>query len=158
MRSAPSSGIEWGHLALVLLFAALTAAYLYDSWSASSALENLILIAPGSMVALGLCAIIIIGIFRGQSSRAYDIPRTSPDEPWVVRHRVTIYIVLFGLYALGLETVGYDLATILFVAAALVLHGERRPVPLTAFSLGFSGIVVWAFKAMLSFPMKTAFL
>src|SRR3546814_11715531 len=58
------SRLDWGDLSLVLLFAAVTIAYLADAWTASGSLRNLVLLVPVSAISLMLCALVVVEVVR----------------------------------------------------------------------------------------------
>src|SRR3546814_6611905 len=58
------SRLDWGDLSLVLLFAAVTIAYLADAWTASGSLRNLVLLVPVSALSLMLCALVVVDVVR----------------------------------------------------------------------------------------------
>lgn len=148
--------IDLGHLLFVLFILACVVWYFIDAYSASSSIQNLILIAPASGLALVLCAVVLFQILRPPKTVAEE-DKTEKMETaggWA-RHRTPIFIVLFGLYVLTLDVIGFDVATYLFVAGAMLLQGERRPWVVVGYSLGFGTLVVWVFTMLLPYPMLT---
>jgi hypothetical protein len=67
-------------------------------------------------------------------------------------------IILFAVYVLSLEWVGFDVGTVLFVASFLFLQGERRVTWLIAYSLVFGILVALFFSYMLPYPMPMTFI
>src|SRR3546814_2909867 len=63
-------------LSLVLLFAAVTIAYLADAWTASGSLRNLVLLVPVSALSLMLCALVVVDVVR----RARAAPEAVSQE------------------------------------------------------------------------------
>lgn len=136
---------------LVLLGLALfTAWYLWDAWAASSSVENMIFILPIAAVTLLMCVLELI-----KQLRAQPVADASKEESVL---SVLPVIGLFALYVLSLEWLGFDLGTVLFIGAFLLLQGERRPVWLVAYSLVFGFAVALFFSNMLPYPMPMTFI
>lgn len=157
MHRSARAGADWGHVLLVLGFAALTVFYLHDAWQASSRVRNLILILPASIVALVLCVIVLVGIFREARTAApepqAEAPAGEAREPFLVRYRTGAVMALFAAYILTLPWLGFDVGTAAFVAANLVLNGERRIVPLVVVPVVFAAAATLAFRWLLPYPM-----
>lgn len=150
-----------GHATFVLFITSFVIWYFIDAYSASSSIQNLILIAPASALALVLCAIVLFQIFSAPKSPAPEKVPEKGDEAgtetvdgWK-RFRSPIFIVLFGLYILTMDVIGFDVATFLFVAAAMFLQGERRLWVIAGYSLGFGTLVILVFSMLLPYPMMT---
>ena len=86
-----------------------------------------------------------------KSAAAGEGKRERQRSAW----RAVAFIVAFGLYVGLLEIIGYDVATWLFIAASLVLNGERRPLVIVGFSVVFGSLAVWLFGLLLPYPMLT---
>jgi len=136
--------------AVVILLAFFVIWYMYDAYSASSQPENLILIVPIAGIALTLC---VLELFR--QAKQEETHCKSKDEP--VKDVLTI-IGLFSVYVLSLETLGFDVATTLFVGAFLWLQKERRIVWLVGYSVAFGLLMSTFFAQMLPYPMPMTFL
>ena len=162
--------IDWGHLSLVLLFAGVTIAYLADAWAASSSLRNLVLLVPVSTLSLILCAFIVVDVVRGfgggrqgvegageeaQAARSGPTVKTVHGRSLVERFKPVVLMALFALYILTLPWLGFDVGSAVFVAAALVLDGERRLWLTAAVSIGFALAATLLFRWLLPYPMPT---
>jgi hypothetical protein len=160
--------VDWGHVAFVLFIAGAVSWYFVDAYTASSNIKNLILIAPASGLALLFCVIILVQDARKalaappQAAAPVAAPPTAPgnsakptDGARFGSYRAVAFIVLFGLYVGLLEVIGYDVATWLFIAAAMVMNGERQPLVIAGFSLAFGSLAVWLFGLLLPYPMLT---
>ncbi len=145
---ATSRRLDWGHLALVALIAGVVGAYLHDAVQASPTTDNLILILPAAVVALGLCALIAAGILRQTAARGDDAPLG----------RAPALMALFALYIVTLPVAGFDVGSAVFVAAALLVEGERRPVQLLLVPVVFAALVTLAFRALVPYPIPTLML
>ena len=159
-RSA-SRGIDWGHLAVLVVLAGIAIWYLHDTWSASSRVRNLILVLPASILALGLAAAIAGGvIIRGLKGRGD--PALDPDDGigGSARERLfpLILMAIFALYILSLSVTGFDVGSALFIMIALLADGERRPLFLIAYPAVFAAICTLLFRWLLPYPMTTLIL
>lgn len=67
--------------------------------------------------------------------------------------RVLPLIGLLLLYAFVLDLVGFVIATFVFLVCAMLLLGERSPVPILAISFVFSAGVYFVFTKFLMIPL-----
>ena len=148
-QTSPSP--DWGHVVLVLVFAGLTVFYLTDAWLESARARNLILILPASILSLALCGIVLLGIFR----EAVPTPTESPEpaKPILSRYRTGVTMGLFTLYIVSIPVLGFDLGTALFLAASLLVDGERRPLVLIGVPIAFATFATLCFRWLLPYPM-----
>lgn len=144
--------IAWGHLALVTALAAAAVAYLIDARRVSLHPHNLLFLQPTAILVLVLWAIIAIACLRG------DRTGEAPAQTWPERLKVLALVGAFGLFILGVERIGYDIAAWAFVTVAIAIGGERRPLMLALFPAVFAAVVIVAFKAMIPYPLVTAIL
>jgi len=160
------SRLDWGHLCLVLLFAGVTVAYLADAWMASGSLRNLVLLVPVSALSLVLCAIVGVDIVRrsgrrpaegqgGAEEEAAAEPPSLKAGSLVERYKAFVLMALFALYVLTLPWLGFDVGSALFVAAALLLDGERRLWLVATVSICFALATTMLFHWLLPYPMPT---
>lgn len=140
--------------AVVILLAVFICWYTWAAWQASTAVENLILIVPIATIALIMC----IGEFIRQSRQKpvaeSDIDSNNPDSITTVLP----IIALFSAYVLSLETIGFDIATSLFVAAFLWVQKERRLIWIVGYSIVFGLLMSTFFAQMLPYPMPMTLL
>ena len=131
-------------LVVLLALASLVVLYGIDAYRASSEFLNLILVLPLIAIVLVLCLVQFIIELRDRKS---DTPaRESVAD-------VAPVIGLFALYVLTLQWLGFDIGTMLFVAAFLWLQGERRWRWLIGYSMSLSFGLALFFSAMLPYPM-----
>lgn len=135
----------YADLAVLAGLVAFTLWYLSDAWRASDSVENLILILPIAGLAVLLCTLDLITQLRNGPTEEHD-----SREPVV---EILPVMGLFAAYVLTLEWLGFDVGTLLFVAAFLWLQGERRKVWLLGYSLCFGLLVALFFSYMLPYPM-----
>lgn len=137
---------RFADLAVVLVLAGMSALYGFDAVRASTHIYNLILVLPLTLLVLGLCVAQLVATLRSPEPEA-ERPE-SPGDAWRV-------MLLFTLYVLSLDWLGFDVGTCLFIAAFLFMHGERRWLWLIAYSLAFAFLVTFFFRQMLPYPMPT---
>lgn len=146
--------VEWGHLAFVGAAAAFCVWYWLDARSASTSVQNLLLIQPAAVLALILC----VAIAPGAVHIERDAPRGSEARAGSFDVREWRGVIVAGLLALYVAAVlhaGFDLATFVFLAAAMYVLGERRWLYLIGYSAVFALAMSYAFKVMLSVPVPT---
>lgn len=86
------------------------------------------------------------------AAAAFD-PDTDADESVFTVRSAAVLIALTIGYIVALEPIGFLAATVAFLAATLYLFGERNPLALAGYSLGFA-IVVWlVFVQWLMIPL-----
>lgn len=152
MEPSAERRTAWGHLALVTALASAAVAYLIDARRVSLHPHNLLFLQPTAILVLVLWAIIAAACLRGDRSGE------APAQTWPERLKVLALVGSFGLFILGLERIGYDIAAWAFVTVALAIGGERRPLMLALFPAVFVAAVIVAFKAMIPYPLVTAIL
>ncbi len=129
---------------VLLVLASLVAAYGIDSYRASTEILNLILVLPLTIIVLVLCLIQFVAELRGPTSIPPARDKVTDSAP---------VIVLFAVYVLSLNWLGFDVGTALFIAAFLWFHGERRMPWLLGYPIALSSTLALFFSAMLPYPM-----
>jgi putative tricarboxylic transport membrane protein len=137
-------------IAVLAALSLFTSWYLWEAWGASNSVENLIFILPIAVLTLLMCTLELIKQLFSDLVEA-----NKPTESML---SVLPVIILFAVYVLSLEWVGFDVGTVLFVASFLFLQGERRVVWLIAYSLVFGIVVALFFSNMLPYPMPMTFI
>lgn len=150
MQNAPGRlVIMWGHLALLTVIVAVVVAYLLDARTVSLRINNLLLVQPAAILALILAAFVLPQCFRREEAGA-----ARPGESLTDLGKVAALAAAFGAFAVGLETVGFDVATFLFTVAGLFICGERRWLVNIGFSAGFTVLLIYGYGAIIPFPFK----
>ena len=70
--------------------------------------------------------------------------------------RVIVTVLLLGVYAVILDSVGFVITTVLFLLAELLLIGVRRPVLLVLVPLGVGVGLFYLFRVFLDVPLPTS--
>ena len=137
-----------------LIFLALTAiATGYVAWSsvaASSRFDNLVVVVPAA-VALAILITFILAqtlLRKSEASGGEDAPK---DHSATIAD--LILLAVFAVFCLALTTMGFDIATFLFVWAGIVLGGERRWWIPPLFSAAFTLLLIFGLGALFPFPM-----
>lgn len=132
--------------------------YSIDTYGASASIQNLIFVAPATAVVVLLYLILLaqaaIGRRNEEPAPADDAGRGGMPAGDEVLRPLALMAFL-GAYAFLLPVIGFDVATALLIGGGLIVLGERRPLFVIAYSLGFAGVVVAAFKYMLTLDMPT---
>jgi hypothetical protein len=127
---------------VILCLAAFVLWYAIDTHNASSSIENIILILPIATIVLCLC----IYEFFTQKNISKEESKDSISS-------VIPVMILFTLYVLTLELLGFDVGTILFLGLFLFFHGEKRLPWILGYSLVYGFIIAYFFSQMLPYPM-----
>ncbi|WP_102108621.1 tripartite tricarboxylate transporter TctB family protein [Oceaniglobus roseus] len=145
-----------GHLALLAAFAAFTVWYTADAWAAQSKVQNMLLIGPAAALSLVLILVLAVAEARriAKGTDAAPPPETPPDT-FAAKHGTPIAAGLMGVYVIAMPLVGFDVATVVYVAVSMVLQGARDWRIILAFSLVAGLLPVWAIEEMLSIPVPT---
>ena len=131
-------------LVVLLVLASLVTLYGFDAYRASSDILNLILVLPVIAIVLALCLAQFVSELR------HDKTETPARESVA---DVVPVIGLFAAYVLTLQWLGFDIGTMLFVAAFLWLQGERRWHWLIGYSMSLGFGLALFFSTMLPYPM-----
>jgi len=128
--------------------------YFLDAYAASNTLENLLLIEPAVIAAVILYFVILRSIIQVVPNEDAVAATRAPLSP-LVRVRIFGGMALLIAYVALMGVIGFDVATVLYVAATLALLGERRPVMLIVLPLVFGLLVAYAFRQMVTVPVPT---
>ncbi|MBA2777757.1 tripartite tricarboxylate transporter TctB family protein [Billgrantia kenyensis] len=138
---------DYGDLLVLMALAGFTLWYLMDAIRVSSAIQNLLLILPLSLLVLGIVLLeVVLRLKQGTLL-------TRPGDEAEPLHRTLPVVGLFAAYVISLETLGFDVATVLFIALFLLMKGERNWLLLIGFSLAFGFGTAFFFAYMLPYPM-----
>jgi hypothetical protein len=154
--------VDWGSLLVATALAGGVVAYLLNARGVSLSTNNLLLVQPVAILALVLYLAVVAQCFRYEppATPAEDAPDALASRAGEVGDllRIAALAVCFGLFILGLETVGFDVSAWLFTLVALWLGGERRWTVLVLFPIAFAVGVILLFRLMMPYPMTTLLL
>ena len=119
---------------VLLCLATFVLWYGFDTYNASNSIENTVLILPVAAITLCLC---IYEFFTQK-----DINKEKKDD----FISVIPVIVLFVLYILTLEFLGFDIGTMIFLALFLFFHGEKKFSWILGYSLVYGFLIAYFFS------------
>jgi hypothetical protein len=146
--------VMWGHLALLAVIAGIVLFYWMDTRATSLRLNNTLLVQPASVIALILVALVLPQCFRRVAA---DAPEAHPADLSELG-KVALLAAVFGVFVFSLETVGFDVATFLFMVVALFVCGERRWWVILPFSAVFTAGLIYGYGALIPFPFPLTLL
>lgn len=144
--------VAWAELGFVTAIAAGVLAFLLEARVVSLDPQNLLLLQPTAWLVLALWAVIAAGCVLRRVDPA------APRESRADLARVLGMVAAFGLFVLGLEQVGYDVAICVFVLAGLMIGGERHWAALLLFPPVFTLAVIHGFRLLIPYPFPTSVL
>lgn len=163
--------VELGHLALIIVIAAVTLFYLADTLQVSTNTNNIILVVPVSLLVLGLCLLVItqsIHLRRLDTTDEVTIPTSSNkaeeqeefEQEQSPRDLLRAFMLLLGVGALVAlyPIIGLDTATLIFMVFALLLLGVRGWIFIPAYAVIFTFVVVGGASWLLPYPFATLLL
>lgn len=143
--------VIWGHLLLLCVIAAVILAYWLDARGTSLKTNNLLLVQPAAILGLVLVALVLPQVFR--KTAVEDLPDAAQRTQEVLKvARVALLAGAFGIFVFSLETIGFDIATLVFVAVGLYLCGEKRLWVIGVYSVIFTVLVVYGYQALVPYP------
>jgi hypothetical protein len=146
------SNLSLSHLAFLILIAAAAVFLNWSAISASTRLYNLVVVVPVGIALM----VLVIGIIIKNLRCTDKAPAKDPVEQRADRRTTMIDLVLLGLFAalcFGLTTVGFDIATFLFVWVGIVIGGEQRWWLPPLYAALFTLLLVEGFGSLFPFPM-----
>jgi len=143
--------VIWGHLLLLCVIATVILAYWLDARGTSLKINNLLLVQPAAILGLVLVALVLPQVFRKVSVE--DVPDAAARRQELLNvGRVALLAGAFGLFVFSLETIGFDIATFVFVAVGLYLCGEKKLWVIGVYSAIFTVLVVYGYQALVPYP------
>lgn len=160
----PSGSLSWDKVwqaLFVLAMAAFCIWYLIDTRSSSTNIQNLLLVQPAVVGALILCAILLYGILFRRASAEVEAPEEAedgaiadPEEKDDLRQIGLLMAFMIGYLCL-IPYIGFDAASFVFMAATLLMQGERRPVIVIAVPLVAAIVMTLTFRTLMMVPIPT---
>jgi putative tricarboxylic transport membrane protein len=156
LTPASDRSAKFEHLGFVVAIGCFVGWFLWNSASASSTFQNLILIGPMAVLGLAIVLFIVVQTLL-DGDRIDEGPAGITTRLITGRTRDAVAVIIaFLLFVTALPFVGFDLATALFMAAVLIYLGERRVVWVLALSLGVAVVLTAGALATLTYPLPTA--
>jgi len=147
--------VDVPHIAFISTLAAFCAWYLYDARLNSADFADLLLIQP---IAIGVFLVYFYIVCNAVTVERHDVaaPAALPERERIERLaaiRIFGSMALVTLYVVSLNWIGFDVATFCYVAASLLLLGERRWWVVVLMPVLFCGICVLLFNELLQMPL-----
>lgn len=142
--------ISTSHLVFLVLVSASAVFLNWSAISASPTLFNLIIIAPSGVLVIALAAFLLIKSNETQTQE--ESPDVKQAEKKALLGDITL-LAVFAIFCLSLTTIGFDIATFLFVWLGIVLGGERNWFIPPIFSAIFTFTLAKGFGSLFPFPM-----
>lgn len=133
--------ISFSHLTLLVIVSAIA---VYLNWSAikaSTSLFNLIIVVPSGILVLGLALFVFLS---NKSDVDSDVKALIGD--------VTL-LAIFAIFCISLTTVGFDIATFLFVWLSIIIGGSKNWFVPPLYSAIFTFLLVKGFGSLFPFPL-----
>lgn len=151
--------VQWGHLALLLLFAILILGYLFDARATSLRVNNLLLVQPVSILAMILLLLVVPQCFKRAAPRdETEDPATMPRETPFELGKILVMMVSFVVLAFSMEAIGFDIAVFAFLVLGIFICGERNWIANIAYSAIFTAALIYGYGAIIPFPFPLAVL
>ncbi len=148
-----------GHLLLLAGLAGYATWYALDAFAAQSKIQNMLLIAPASAIVLIFAALITVSVVRSMM-RGTDVafPDDEPKDTFQQHYGTICACIGMAVYVIAMPFIGFDVATVVFIAASMVMQGARNWIAILVFSLIVGLLPVWALESVLSIPVPTLLL
>lgn len=153
--------IDWGHLLVATLIVGACIWYLLDTRGTSLRISNLIFVQPAVYLAIILYVLILPQCIRIKSSSNLEQTPQNPGEEsltWAQLLRVASLAVAFGLFIWGMEPLGFDVSSWLFMVVGLFIAGERRWWVLLGFPIIFTLLIVYGYDLLIPYSFPTLIL
>lgn len=155
MTTEPRRKVVWGHLALLAVIVLTTLAYVIDARGVSTRVTNLLLIQPLAVLIIILAALVVRGIFPREGTAGAE---AHSGESRSDLARYISLIAALGFLAFSLETIGFDVATFLFMVFTMAVCGERRWLVNLVFSAVFTVLLIYGYGTITPFPFPLTIL
>ena len=148
-----------GHLLLLAGFGTYAMWYILDAYAAQPKIQNMLLIAPASVIVLTFVVLIFLSEIR-DIARGADVapPDEGPRDTFQQRYGTLCAATGMAVYVLAMPFIGFDVATVVFIAVSMILQGARNWIAIAVFSLVVGLPPVWALENVLSIPVPTFFM
>lgn len=143
-------GFPIGAVLFALFLAAAMGAYAWSILDAARRLTDWLLIAPVAVIGiLALGSALLDDWRRGRRGRA--VRATGEGDGRIG----AALVVLVLAYAGSVPWLGFDIATAIFVALALLLQGETRARVVAPTALLTAGLLVYLFRHVMGVPLPS---
>ncbi|TKW64701.1 MAG: hypothetical protein DI616_17780 [Paracoccus denitrificans] len=133
------------HAALLLIIVAVSGYITWSTVSASSKLENLVVVAPVCAAVAVLVVVLSVNMLRHPAAEA------NTSGIW----GDVLLLVVFAMFCFMLIRIGFDLATFVFVWVGVLMSGGKGIWQPPLFAAIFTVILVYTFGSLFPYPMPT---
>ena len=154
MQPAKSDRRAWpvGATIFTLALAFAFAGYALDVTAKARGATDWMMILPAAGIGLLALAASLIEDWR-EAARSPE-PEIAPEDRVQTRNAL-VFMGVLAAYVMAIPYAGFDVATFVFLATALLVQGERRPLVVAGFALLTTLAVVWAFVSLLAVSLPT---
>ncbi len=144
---------------VALAIAGFSIVYVTSAYMGSSRIQNVIFIIPMAVLIVLLTLVLLSRSFRSRKNPLEVSEAPVAATPKEGTAPLGIAGMMFGLivYAAVIPWLGFDVASILYMAGCLWVQGERRPIVVIAFSVLFSLAITWLLINGARIPAPTLF-
>ncbi|AJE48428.1 tripartite tricarboxylate transporter TctB family protein [Celeribacter indicus] len=135
------------HAVLLGLMLSIAGFITWSAVSASSRLNNLIVVVPVAIAMAVLTLVIVIAAFRRPAAEA-------TEDTGSVRGDLML-LAGFAVFCLALTGIGFDVATFLFIWGGVVMSGGKGWWQPPLFAALFTILLVKGFGSLFPYPMLT---
>ncbi|MFC4172569.1 tripartite tricarboxylate transporter TctB family protein [Microvirga sp. GCM10011540] len=157
MQSLRNERRAWpiGATIFALAVAASFAGYAFDVVSKARGATDSMMIVPAAGIGIAALIAAVIEDWRAPARRhdAYEAAAGKAQDI-----RALSFMAALAVYVAAIPFAGFDIASFVFLATALLIQGERRPIVVLGFSLACAVVVVWTFVSALDVPLPTILL
>lgn len=139
-----------GPVLIALVAAVMSVVYVATAYIDSSRIHNVIFIIPMAAIVVVLAGIVVARVAltrrtpRDASSEGESAAAAADGETASVGPLgIAALMALLLAYAFSIPWIGFDVASLAFMAAGLWILGERRPLVVATLSLVFGLGVTW---------------
>lgn len=139
-----------GSILLALFLGMAMAAYALSVFEHARRVTDWLLIVP--VAVLGIATLAVAALDDWRQGRLGRAPARGEGDGKIGAALVVLVLAYVG----SIPWVGFDVATAIFIALALVLQGERRLKVVLPVSLLTAGLLVWLFRHVMGIPVPSS--
>ena len=141
--------VPWGAILFALFLAAAMGAYAVSIVDAARRVTDWLLVAPVAVIGIACLGAAVLDDLR--QARLGRAPAEGHGDGRIGAALVALVLA----YAGASPWLGFDIATAVFVALALVLQGERRLHVVVPTGVLTGGLLVWLFRQVMGVPLPS---
>ncbi|MGO3057861.1 tripartite tricarboxylate transporter TctB family protein [Halomonas sp. AOP43-A1-21] len=138
------------HAFLLGLVLAITGFITWSATQASTTMNNLVVVAPSALI-VGLLSIGIVASLLLKPAPESSSSSTNKSSIW----SDILLLAGFAAFCFALTTVGFDVATFIFVWVGVLMCGSKGKWQPPLYALVFTVFLVKGFGSLFPYPMTT---